>query len=334
MKVFCDYHHADLFYSFHLLFEKRLGWELYRPIGLEWYTSGFWKYHKWLDVVKQYLAPRGDEILKDGYYICPDPTHQSTTKAVTFEQFRKMKFDVIIASVPENTECYWELRRQFQPKAKLIQQVGNQWSEFDFSFIQNMMFSTLPCEVPDNVKVVFYRQEFDLTEFRPSPPPEKLKIKNFVNCLREMRDGYLWDAYKKELPEFDWKMYGIGGDDGNIAGTNNVAASMRDCHFTFHLKQHGDGFGHIIHNTFACGRPPIIKGEYYRDRLAGALIEDNKTCIDIDKASFQENILRIRFWAMPENYRKMSAAAFRRFREVVNFDREFLEVKKFLENLK
>ena len=161
-NVFCDYHHSDLFHSMHLLFEKRMGYNLFRPIGLDWYTSGFWKYHKWMDVVKQYLEFRGDEILRDGYYECPDPTHSSFTKAVTFEQFKRMQIDIIVATVPENTKCYWELRKIYKPRAKLIQEVGNQWSEFDFNYIDNMMFATLHYEIPDKIKCVQLRQEFDL----------------------------------------------------------------------------------------------------------------------------------------------------------------------------
>jgi hypothetical protein len=333
-KVFVDFHHADLYYALQLMIEKRFGWELYRPLGLEWYSSGHWKYHKAVDVAKQYLEPKGGEIERDGYFECPDHVHATTTKAVTVEQFQKMKFDYIIATVPENTESFVALLKLYQPQAKFIQQVGNQWTELNFDYIKNVLLSTLPPEIPDGVQVAFARQEFDLGIFHPQEPGPTLKIKNFVNCLNEQRDWYLWDAYKKELPEFEWRSYGIGNDDGNLSGVDKVAESMRDCHFTFHVKSVGDGYGHVIHNTFACGKPPIIKGEYYQDRLGGKFCIDNVTCIDIDKAPFQENIKRIKYWSQPENYKKMSAAAFARFKELVDFDREAKEAKRFFEMAK
>jgi len=55
VRVLADYHHGALYYSFHLLFEERLGFELYRPIGYEWFKRGFWKYSRNPQVIRQYL---------------------------------------------------------------------------------------------------------------------------------------------------------------------------------------------------------------------------------------------------------------------------------------
>lgn len=56
MKVLADHHHDDLYESLRILFEDRLGWELYRPIGTEWYTEGYWDVYNHPDTVTQYLG--------------------------------------------------------------------------------------------------------------------------------------------------------------------------------------------------------------------------------------------------------------------------------------
>ena len=40
--VFADYHHSGLYRSFELLFEKRLGGTLFKPIGWDWWNQGYW----------------------------------------------------------------------------------------------------------------------------------------------------------------------------------------------------------------------------------------------------------------------------------------------------
>jgi hypothetical protein len=129
-------------------------------------------------------------------------------------------------------------------------------------------------------------------------------------------------------------MYGIGGDDGNISGTENVAKKMQECTFTFHFKECGDGYGHIIHNSFACGKPPIIKACYYRDRLGGLLLEDGKTCIMVDNKPIEQVVAEIRHFAIPENYKIMSENVSKKFKELVDFDLDAENVKKFIERLK
>ena len=60
MNVFCDKHHISLLYSLQLLFEKRLGGNLFTPIGEEWFTQGYWKgaeaYGNHPSTIKQFLS--------------------------------------------------------------------------------------------------------------------------------------------------------------------------------------------------------------------------------------------------------------------------------------
>ena len=45
----------------------------------------------------------------------------------------------------------------------------------------------------------------------------------------------------------------------------------------------GDGFGHVIHNWAAIGRPLIGHASHYAGKLAEGLWEDGVTCIDLDR---------------------------------------------------
>jgi len=333
MNVFADLHQDDLYYSLHLLFEKRLGWNLYRPIGFEWEERGLWKYSPKTEVIEQYLQVyENDKDLGD-HWECPEVKHSYSHKALTFEQFLNKDIDIIIASVKQHELPYFQLVKEFKPKAKLIRQIGNIHDTADPEICKNIMASALVYNVPSNVNLVIYHQEFELTTFSFKPPYKGLRITNLMNCLPDSRDFYLWKEYKKNLKEFDWKMYGILGDDGIIGTEEKVAEAFHNSTFIWHVKYGGDGFGHVIHNAFATGRPPIVIGNYYKDTLAGFLIEDNKTCIELEKRDLQGNIEKIRYWAKPENYQKMSKAAYDRFRENVDYDKEFKLIKKFLYNL-
>ena len=350
MKIFSDLHHNALYYSLQLLFEKRLGWELYRPIGEEWFDRGYWKvaepYGNYPGTVTQFLGIRGEtympedgspplnevKAVKDGYWSIKAPGKDQ--KAVTLEQFKSTKFDIIIASIPQHLEPYTRLIKEYQPTAKLIYQIGNDFGPIDFKLAKNIMSSTLPVEVPKGVNVVFYHQEFDLDTFKYVPSVDGKGVYSFVHLLSKRPEDYeIYKKLKKALPEFEFKSFGTACDDGPVNGWENVAKKMQKSAFGFHLKAGGDGFGHIIHNWFAVGRPPIIRSSQYRDKLAGQLMEDGKTCIDMDGRSLKENIKRIRRFAEPELHREVCRNAYDRFRSVVNFDKEQKEIEAFLERL-
>ena len=55
--------------------------------------------------------------------------------------------------------------------------------------------------------------------------------------------------------------------------------------FGWHDKEQGDGFGHVIHQWAAVGRPLIGHASHYRGRMAESLWQDGVTCIDLDRHS-------------------------------------------------
>ena len=42
IRILADFHHHALWESLRLVFEERFGWELYRPIGMDWFIEGYW----------------------------------------------------------------------------------------------------------------------------------------------------------------------------------------------------------------------------------------------------------------------------------------------------
>jgi len=336
MNVFSDMHHGDLYYSLSLLFEKRLGWNLYCPMGKEWYNKGYWNYNLTEPVIDQYLNMRNVEPEKDGYHKWLDPNRETYRKAITVEQFASMPIDIIVASVTNHIEPMLKLQRELKRNAKMVLQLGNEPGYWTFN-IHNLLISLKPRPLPLPYNAVFYHQEFPLDIFSYKPPgPEEgdeKSIKNFMNCLPQTVDKPLWYLYKDILPEYTWKMFGINGEHGIIGTIKEIAKEIQSSTFIWHVKAHGDGFGHVIHNAYACGRPCIVKKSYYKDRWGETLLTDGDTCIDLEMANQETNLEKIRAYSRPAEYERLCEKSYIRFKSLVNFDAEFEEIKTFLERL-
>lgn len=347
MKVLADFHHHDLYYSLQLLFEKRLGWELYRPIGIEWEHEGYWNYSHAGDTVKQYLGldqafKPGDgtpplnliEEANDGIYLIKDSVHNGFERAITLDRFSREKFDIVISSVTQHDFSFQELIKDRMPNAKHISQIGNIFQQNDAK-VRNLMISTSEVQVPDGFNYVFYHQEFDLNVFKYGEPTDKKRITSFVNCLPNQfpKDFELYNALKGFLPEYEFRSYGGSCPDGSLGVDRHIASEMQNSMFGFHCKTDGDGYGHIIHNWFASGRPVITKMEDYKGKLAERLLVDGETCIDIGSHTMSEVCSMIYQWSDPYEHKKHCEAVYNKFKEQVNFDAEFEKIKEFLDNL-
>jgi len=333
LNVLADLHHGDLYHSLRMLFEQRLGGKLFRPIGVEWYEKNFWKYNDNLPTVKQYLQHRNEEVDLGTHIVCPERPHNEQDNLLTFDQFKKHKIDIVIGSVYQHEEPYTRLIREHKPNAKFIRQAANIHDVIDPNFSKNIMASCLLDHTPPGANVVTYHQEFDLNIFKYVLPYNSHTIKNFMNCVPDSRDFYLWPRYKAELSSYDWKMHGILGEDGIIGSVAEIAKKIQNSTFIWHVKFGGDGFGHVIHNAFACGRPIITKASYYKNCLAEGLLEDGVTCIDLDKHSFDESIEMIKHFSKFENLRVMCDNVYKRFCEYVDYNKEETLLRKFLDNL-
>ena len=342
MNILADQHHQSLFYSLQLLFEKRLKWQLFRPIGEEWYTHGFWNIFDHPDTVKQYLSL--DQRFKpiDGtpplntiqqvaidHYEIYDPIHDTIQKAITLDQFKEMPIDIIIASHENHYPLFARLVKEYKPTAKLIFQMGNHWP-IDFGLCKNLMASCFPFEVPDDVNAVFYHQEFDVDIFHYEPPTNQTNIYSFVNVLPKTADWSIYQEYKEKL-DFNFRSYGASCPDGTIGKIEDLADKIREVALGWHLKPSGDGYGHILHNLYACGRPVIYKDSHYRGKLGGWLLIDGQTGIDIENKTVAEGEKAIKFFL--KDHQRFCEAAHNRFKNLVNFDNEFIYLKGFFENL-
>jgi hypothetical protein len=339
MKVLTDYHHGGLFKSLHLMFEENLGWELYRPIGFEWFLSGYWKiaepYGNAQDTINQYLSINdrvwdryvnlnGQYKLDDDIYHVYDFENNFQHKAITFDKFKEMDFGLIVGSFPLHED--WRDFLKYHPKAKFVMQLGNENQQTNAKDIMCSVFSYKP-EPGQNV--FFYHQPFEKNNYYWQEPGKEKRITSFVILLPE-RELFL--KYKDSLPDYDFKAYGPGAIDGNFDTEAQRAEVMRNSMFGWHVKPH-DGYGHQLHSWYACGRPVITRGSYYEGKTGGMLLTDQETCIDLDKHSFDENIRLIKYWSEPENHIKMCQNALKRFNEVANFEDESRRFKDWISSI-
>ena len=364
MKVFIDLHHFDLFYSFQLLFGKRLGWEVWRPIGYDWIENGYWAIHDhpliqqgylgqdveleldkwssfkgqstWARHASEVLRIGKTELVAPGIYRVLDKSKDIWQHAITFDAFRDTKFDVIISTVPQHYLLFEKLKKEYQPRAKHIFQAGNAWSVPEGC--QNMMFSSVPSHVPAGTNTVKCHQEFDLDVFCPlleysdAPFVEVNSYVHFPQSESLMMEvmGCL-SSLRSYLFSFVGKTEGYRKDI--IIKTEELARKIRNSSFTWIYKPGGESFGHILHNSFATGTPVIVSLSQYRGFCGLDLLENGVTCIDLDQPVWNvaNMIEKVSF---EEEMCAMRHRVFQRFEEVVNFDEEFERIRTFLENLK
>ena len=370
MRVLVDLHHFDLFHSFQRLFEGRLGWEVYRPIGLDWYAAGCWLLSEEPTVRTGYLsqisgacrasllpywkerdaswARFATELVRIGPIVQTNPeTYEIqdlskpgvNQRGITFDGFKQNRFDLLISSVPQHFYPFERLRECYQPHAKHVFHNGNVVWKLPPK-VQNVMTNVSLIEHWDGLlHSVEYDQEFDLGTF-PSTPGrigtlgDEILVRSYVHFPQSEA---LWKAVGLG-PDTRWTFEWIGRTlaslDETIVESSALALSMQRAHFIWHIKPGGEGFGHILFNTFATGRPVIINAQDYGRTRGEHLLEDQVTCIDVSSRSPEEVRNLLLEAAEPERYQAYCTAVTERFRNVVNFDADTKKIKRFLENLR
>ena len=360
-QVFVDFHHSSLLKSFILLFERRFGGKVFRPIGMTWHERGFWNVYDHPETAEQFLGMDQLYIPPDGtpplnrieqtmndFYTCKDVegNENETNKAITFEQFLTKQIDIVIATLPQHVVPYRRLIQEYKPNAKLIVQLGNRWGPSHQHNERNILDST---RMPEHtgLNYQFYHQEFDTNIFCPQnwvklgigfdhpgiKTPEKA-IYSFMNVLQSTEEFDLFRSVEQQMRVnmWDFKSYGGQCRDGCITGNKALAEKMRQARFIWHLK-HGDGYGHIIHNAAAVGRPLIINRKWYQGSTAEALLIDGETCIDVDGLGIQQILEKINYYSDEKQYRLMCQKVYANFKKVVDFDKEADEIRGFLDRL-
>lgn len=358
VRVLTDFHHSSLLRATNMLFGGRLHMMVYRPIGLEWFEEGFWAINDNIDTAKQFLSTdqaftpgdgtpklnkltiERDQVLGEtqanGVYYVADPGNLTSHRACSLEWFKNNRFDYIIASIPAHVPLFKRLIELYQPHAKLIIQMGNNWNLDQYSN-ENILASIAPQIGGYQCDIMFYHQEFDTHIFQSRVCHPTKKISSFVNILQNSGQG--WNDFvelEKLLSRFGYEFRSYGGQcrDGNMNGPLELANAMHDSQFILHSKPGGDGFGHVIFNAYACGRPVIARPSQYAGMLAEQLLVPG-TFIDLDKYGRGEvkNMI-IRLTHDEGALFQMGKRASDRFREVVDYEKEAEEVGQWLATLK
>lgn len=331
MNILIDIHHHDLFRSLNLLFYNRLGYQIYIPYGLDWNTHFKYANYNNINVIHQYLIH-----VKEWLNVGAD---LSNVKFLTLEEYKDINIDIHIASITDNILPFLEVSKKYNKKTKHIFQVGN---NFDVSIIDNIVSnllssSTLVYELSNIKNKCFYHQEFDLNCFKPYNSCENIKsvysIQHYFGTGMNpyTKDYELFLKLKNELPSFDFACYGAGNEKGSIVNIpKHMGEFYRNTGFIFHVKPQGDGYGHIYHNSYACGKPVIYKSEYLH-RMTPMMLFDEDTSIDLSALNVQQTVDKIQFFA--NNYSDISTKVYTKFKQVVDFDQEFYNIQKFLFNL-
>lgn len=330
MNIFSDYHHQALATSLQLLFEKRLGHKLFFPYGIEWFDSGNWLIgnpysQSARNTALQFLT---GSIPQDGTGIVTIPNK------MTFEEFIATPIDIMIASYYDHIPVYQRLIERYHPNAKLIVQFGNEWPYHPLA--HNLLSSTAPLNIPNNVNVVYYHQEFDpIFTTLPTTKNQSKEISTFVNALPLnsifSQDWQDFLTLESLLPGYRFYSYG-GGCRNACISHDRVIIEMRSSRFAVHFKEGGDGYGHIIHQLAATGTPVIFKGHQYKGKLAECFLEDGITGFDADKHSLTE-IAQLIGDCSFESINNMSREIYTRFKNTVDFDKEEQDIRRFLDRL-
>lgn len=356
-RVLTDFHHSSLLTATNMLFGDRLHMMVYRPIGMEWFDEGFWAINDQRDTAEQFLSldqsfKPGDntpplnrpvtsgldemlgETSEQGVCYVSDPGGRTAHRACTLQWFKNNQFDYVIASIPQHVRLFERLIAEYWPQAKLIIQVGNNWDLSPYEG-KNVLASISPHFAP-GVNACFYHQEFDISIFRPRNTEASKQIHSYVNILQ--RSGQGWNDFceleKLLKPRgYTFKSYGGQCRDGNITGPLAMANSMHEAEFILHSKPGGDGFGHVLFNAYACGRPLIARPSQYAGQLGEQLLVPG-TFIDLDKYGRGEvkNMI-IRITAEPDALFRMGKRAAERFQEVVDYKKEAEEIGLWLTQL-
>jgi hypothetical protein len=335
VNVLIDRHQASLFYAMQRLFEDRLSGTVHTPIGMDWWTEGYWRFGEVFGddrLAQQYLTIDGRwraEFMDKSLPAASWDSHypERLIRGVTLQQARAMPWAYVVATVQENQHGFDRFAREVG--AKSVYQVGNTNQQVDWSLDP---LAIVTSEVPIRGRGVLVRQEFDSdTTFRFRELPDNpAVIRSFVNCFSSTYCHPLYEQARALLPGFEITNHGIDGPDGNIEPTTKVAQLMASAGWGWHDKVQGDGFGHVIHDWAAIGRPLIGHASHYRGLMGEVFWEDEITAIDLDRHTLDEAMGLVREITGSPHHAGMSHAIRATFDREVDWERDAAKVRELL----
>lgn len=346
MRCLVDYHHGDLHWSLHSLFENRLGFDLYHPVGHDWFKEGFWRiaevYGNAPDTIDQFLAISEDTEHFDQFkrlngiateyrdhWKVWDPTHGYDRNCVTFNQFRNWHWDLIIATLPCQEEPFRQLAKE--KGCAFAVQMGNYKQT---TSAKHVLYSA-PYAPTAGQNALYYHQEVDRGLLFYEPPRRQLDGRPRITSMVNLHpNAEVWEAYLNEMPDCAFYAFGANCPDGPLKGCVEIAPWLRNSNLGWNLKPF-DGFSHTAMAWYASGRPCVVR---MSDIMASGmdapnLFEDGVTCLAIDGLSVQDGAKKIRHALEPEENLRMCEAARDRFKVVCNYDLEELQIRGWLEKV-
>ncbi|GAF83901.1 unnamed protein product, partial [marine sediment metagenome] len=228
-----------------------------------------------------------------------------------------------------------ELRDKYQPKAKVIRQLGNVIDTIHPEVTKNVLCSSKKVfhNLPEGTHKILYRQEFNTDYYFNNLYMPGKTVRNFMHCCPSVKESYEPFMAVKELlkDKFMFFMHGMLGHNGIVPHHINQSI-LENTMFLWHVKPWGDGFGYNMHYAAAMGIPIITRYSDYKDELAGEFLIPGETCIDIENKSPEVIAAEILFWE--KRYEQMSESIYKAWEKVCNYDKDFERIKVFLENLK
>lgn len=316
MKILSDFHHPALWKSLDLLLVKRLGYQLYRPIGMEWFDQGYWQHEKFFrydDLAKHFLLP----LDVNGYSF------------LTLEAARDIKPDIIIATVPGNVLGFREFADEVG--AKLVQQVGNNEHYVPWNDVDIVMDSTMHNPPPSfGGKYLRYNQEIDPRFFDIQPAPDG-PVSSFLNVWHRDQGGLeFFDRVARHFPG-RFRLYGENGD--NLKGDDEVIPAMAESSIVWHTKKIGDGWGHTLHAAMAARKPVISVNSFYNNMRGALMLRDNPGVLDIGGKDIDDVVASIRqMLESPDLIRQMGEFNRARFDAVIDYEVDAQVVREALES--
>jgi hypothetical protein len=186
-RVLCDLHHTQLFQSFQLLFERRFGWEVYRPEGREWADRGYF-YHPIEEEMYGLLTKQSefDPAKHKTVFDAPDDGVLWKDKDQDCILFRFLplerirEIDLIVCSVYRNEAPFWKLKQDFGlHNVPVIRYTGNGGEQVDPSkfdiFLPAVLENYEQYVATGKKPGLLFHPEFDINNglFCSTPVPEQ-----------------------------------------------------------------------------------------------------------------------------------------------------------------
>jgi hypothetical protein len=150
-----------------------------------------------------------------------------------------------------------------------------------------------------------------------------------------------WERFLREFQDdpVQFYMHGLKDVNSPTEGWHGAPADIRECadwmadmHMMVQLKN-WDGYGFVLHECYAVGRPAIVRWGDYEAKLGGLLIEDMKTGVKLSGV-WEDDRKKVMTVLESDGYlASMCWAARQRFEEVVDFNGEEKEVRRWLSQM-